>query len=132
MTNERYDRMIDTALQSYPLAPLPKGFVARTMQQTARPRFRLNFVDIVVPLFFSVFGIFALLLSLWFWSYIDPLWLAELQLRLTMARLYISVEPISFVIGLGVVMGVVVFMGIALVYLFVYRSRISLKLRLYN
>ena len=127
---QRYDQMIDTAIESFPLAALPKGFVARTLRQAAQPRFRLSFVDIAIPLFFSAFGMLAFFLMFWLWTYIDPLWFAELQLRLTLARLYISMEPLGFVIGLGAVMGVVVFMGIALVYLFVYRSYSSLKLKI--
>jgi hypothetical protein len=125
---QRYDRMIDTAIESYPFAALPKGFVARTMQQTVQPKFRLNFVDVAIPLFCSAFGLLALFLMFWLWTYIDPLWFAELQLQLTLARLYISMAPFSFIVGLGVVMGVVAFVGIALVYLFVSSSRSSLKL----
>ncbi|MBN2503380.1 MAG: hypothetical protein JXB38_21570 [Anaerolineales bacterium] len=127
---QRYDCMIDTAIESYPFAALPKGFVTRTLQQAAQLKFRLSFVDIAIPLFFSAFGMLAFFLTFWLWTYLDPLWFADLQLRLTLALLYISIEPLSFAIGLGVVMGVVVFMGIALVYLFIYRPYASPKLKI--
>ena len=72
----------------------------------------------------------AFFVTFWLWTYLDPLWFAELQLRLTLTRLYISMEPMGFLIGMGAVMGVVVFMGIVVVYLFVYRSYASLKLKI--
>jgi hypothetical protein len=62
---QRQEALIDAALDAYPLAPLPAGFVRATMARLVPPvRFRLHFLDIALPLGFALlmvtlFGLFV-------------------------------------------------------------------------
>lgn len=59
--NHRQERMIDTALDEYPLAPLPPGFVEQVMSRISAPQpvtpapFKLQFLDVALPAFVAVF-----------------------------------------------------------------------------
>ena len=61
---------LDEAINSYPLALLPPGFSQRVMAEVSRTsqfeaRFRLQFIDLVLPAFMTVFGTAVLLTTLW-------------------------------------------------------------------
>lgn len=62
------EQLLDQALTTLPLAPLPAGFTARVMAQIEQPapiapvRFRLDFLDWAVPTFTAVFVIVVWLL----------------------------------------------------------------------
>ena len=74
----RSESPLDDGLAGLPPAPLPPGFIARTMRAVrAAPRFRLNFLDLALPLFFGVFGIVLAGLALWLLDQYSPLWLLE-------------------------------------------------------
>ena len=54
---DEYDSIIDAALDSYPLDPVPSGFTRQVMSQiVTRPApFRLDFLDLALPVFFTFF-----------------------------------------------------------------------------
>jgi hypothetical protein len=62
---EQQEALIEAALNAYPLAPLPAGFVRATMARLVPPvRFRLSFLDVALPLVFALlivtlFGLFV-------------------------------------------------------------------------
>ena len=53
-----YDPRLDEALDSMPLAPLPKGFSRQVLAKIESPqvRFRLTFLDLALPSFFALFA----------------------------------------------------------------------------
>jgi hypothetical protein len=59
MSTEINDPRIDIAIKSYPLAEVPDDFTIRTMalirEKHPQIRFRLQFIDLAVPLFSSLF-----------------------------------------------------------------------------
>jgi hypothetical protein len=60
------DALLDTALDNYPMAPLPAGFVQATMARLIPPvRFHLHFLDLAVPLVFSL--LLLALFAVFFW-----------------------------------------------------------------
>ncbi len=64
--NELHDDLLTQALESYPQAPLPPGFMRRVMAQiepAPLPRFRLQFVDLAVPAFASLLLVMLILLA---------------------------------------------------------------------
>ena len=68
--NEQTDVLLDTALTTVPLAPLPDGFMARTLRRLpprAVPviRFRLDFLDVALPVGIAVFAAAILLVIGW-------------------------------------------------------------------
>ena len=68
--NEQTEALLDTALTTVPLAPLPDGFMARTLQRLpprAVPaiRFRLDFLDVALPVGIAVFAAAILLVICW-------------------------------------------------------------------
>lgn len=74
------DVLIETALATLPLTPLPDGFMARTMSRLApRPvvvaRFRLDFLDVALPVGLSVFAAAVVLLCLWLTGFLALPWL---------------------------------------------------------
>jgi hypothetical protein len=83
------DRRIDAALESYPVYPAPPGFSHRVMEQIRLERnlrrafqFRLDFIDLALPIFFAFFASLGLGILLWLISLVDAHWLVLLQLEL--------------------------------------------------
>ena len=76
----KLELQIDAALESYPQAPLPARFLQRTMQRI-RPRFRLEFLDLALPDFITLFLTTLIGLGFWVVSSLNPLWLLEVQVR---------------------------------------------------
>ena len=95
---DELDPRIDAALESYPLAPLPPGFVRRTidtlMNQSmsqiapAQVRFQLEFTDIAIPSFLALFLLAIAGITLFTLNFLDPLWLPRLQVRLDWLLFY--------------------------------------------
>ena len=75
------DYLIDDALSGYPLEPLPPGFIARVMSRIRpRPKFRLHYLDIILPAFTGVFGILIVSVTLLTLPLFDPLFWPRLEL----------------------------------------------------
>jgi hypothetical protein len=102
------DPRMDAALDSYPLTPLPPDFIKRTMGRVkAAPRFRLHFVDLALPVFFSLFTLLVAVFVLWGFSTIDPLWVE--QVKLTLKFIQLNTSPIFLWVGAGFsILGVMV------------------------
>jgi hypothetical protein len=103
------DRLIDAALDSYPLAPLPPRFVRRTMAAIRagspafpRPKFRLEFLDVALPVFFGFFGVTILGLGLWFVNAINPLWLLQLEIRTQWYLQNLNLLPVGWFAGAAI------------------------------
>jgi hypothetical protein len=70
MNKANQESLIDEALDTYPIAPLPPGFVRRVMNRVhARQpvmvpeRFQLDIVDIAVPLFITLFVVMLMVIA---------------------------------------------------------------------
>lgn len=89
------DSIVDAALNTYPLAPVPSGLVRRTLARLQpRPvvRFRLEFLDFVVPLFFVSFALLTLWAVFWTLNYVSPYWMLEWIPRLAYFRQWLAFE----------------------------------------
>jgi hypothetical protein len=98
---EKYDLLVDAALDSYPVSPTPPGFTRRVMAQirreqsvrkpASRPggRFHLEFLDLALPAFFAGFAGLGFIVLLGVIALLNPLWLlrAQLQIRTLMYEL---------------------------------------------
>ncbi len=83
---------LDEAINSYPTAPLPPGFAQRVMVEVARTpqleaRFRLQFIDLALPVFMTMFGTAVLLTTLWLSGYRIFEWLPQPTISLSIANL---------------------------------------------
>ncbi len=100
------ENWLDEALQSYPLADLPPGFVQRVMARvaaqprTAVPRFRLQFLDVAVALAWS--SLFVLVL-VGIFSYTGQIQVEWLPVRTLTAWLAGVPTAVSLWLGLGVI-----------------------------
>jgi hypothetical protein len=108
------DPRIDAALDSYPVVPLPSGFVRRTMAQVTptKVRFRLDFLDLVIPAFFTIFALLALAMLLWTLNHLNPFWTLELGARLQWVSLYTSGFPYWILVLTGSAGGALSLAGI--------------------
>jgi hypothetical protein len=81
---DAHDALIDEALASYPLAPLPAGFTRRVRAEIARHEagFHLDFLDFALPAFFGMFSLISLFVLVFILNGLDPLWFVRLQLFL--------------------------------------------------
>ncbi len=91
-TSPEMDPRLDRALDTVPLAPLPSGFVRRTVQRlpAPRPRFRLDFLDVALSAFLLVFAASLALAGFWLANLVDPLWLLEVRTELAWLLMYTS------------------------------------------
>ena len=126
---DEYARMIDEAMNSYPLAPLPAGFTRRLMGhiQPARPVFRLSLLDWLLPAFFGLFGMSSVAAIWWTLSLLDPLWLPRLRLtcQLFLARAAVYPAWQSFAISLIVLLGLELLAGFAVAALVPWRNWVN-------
>jgi hypothetical protein len=79
--------LIDTALNSVPLEPLPEGFVAATMARiTPQPRFHIQFLDVAIP--FSIAALVCSFVSagLWLAGWLNAAWLPPPPVTLPIAE----------------------------------------------
>jgi hypothetical protein len=80
------DPRIDTAIKSYKLVELPDGFTDKVMksirQEYPHYRFHLQFIDVAIPLFLSLFFLIFLGVCVWGMNLLDPLWLEYLRLEI--------------------------------------------------
>lgn len=111
------DRLIDAALDSYPLVPLPPRFVQRSMaavRAVSRPRFRLEFLDLALPGFVILFTSTLALLGFWLLNVLQPRWLLILQVRASWYAQNLDIVPLGFY-GFVVMTGLSVFVLAGLV-----------------
>jgi hypothetical protein len=105
------DSCLDAAIETYPLAPLPSGFVNRVMAQVkqqpqaiVRPRFRLQFLDVALPAFMALFALLVMVVGMWLTGQLGAAGLPAVQLNLTSAGQVPPWFGISAVVVLGEVM----------------------------
>lgn len=92
-SNAYPDRILDAALDTYPLAPVPTGLVRRTLARIQpMPRFRLEFLDFAVPFFLLIFGLLTIWAAFWTLNYISPYWMLEWTPRLAYLRQWVEFE----------------------------------------
>ena len=86
------EAILDAALDSYPLAPLPDGFIHRTMYRVrvensfypqTRPGFYLEFLDLALPLFLIVLVSTGIAVTLWIVALLDPVLLEIFRIEIT-------------------------------------------------
>ncbi len=97
MTNDQDDpeRLIDAALDAYPLAPIPPGFTARVMAEVRKPAvaFRLEFIDFAIPAFIALFSAVLLAAGMWAVLSIDRLTMLNLELQGKILLAHLAVMP---------------------------------------
>ena len=103
--NEQTDTILETALTTVPLAPLPAGFMARTLRQLpprAVPviRFRLEFLDMALPLAIGVFAAAILLVMGWYTGILSLDWFPTPANPLTLPSL--TTLPLTTWAGIAV------------------------------
>lgn len=106
MRSKMYDLRLDEALDSMPLAPLPEGFSRRVMAKIERPqvRFRLTFLDLALPAFFTLFTTIIVGAAVWIYTTLDPLWMPRFILFLQINWLEIRTFPDLPLVGFGAVL----------------------------
>ena len=131
--------VIDAALDALPLYPAPPGLKRGVMIQVRRLqvesrqaaqtqiRYRLDFLDFALPVFFAIFGMLGLSALLVVLSLLDPLWQLRLQASLQALVWRLPVTPHGLLLlflsaGLG---GLV----LALLIAFLYLAPIRLELK---
>jgi hypothetical protein len=95
------DLLIDTILDTYPLSPTPPDFRARVInevqklprQAQSRPAFRLEYVDVVFPVFFAVFSAGLLAVNLSVLLSLDKLTRMKLDLQAKMVMIRLMALP---------------------------------------
>jgi hypothetical protein len=98
-----FDPQIDAAFDTYPLVPLPARFIRRTMVHIQpRPRFRLDFLDLALPVFVLIFGITMISLTFWFLNATNPLWLLEFQVRAEWYTQNMNTLPLGLIALVGI------------------------------
>lgn len=110
MTNQtppNPDVLVETALATLPLAPLPSGFIPRTMRRlTPRPvivaRFRLDFLDMAIPVGLSVFAAALVLLTLWLIGFLSFPWLPAFAEPIEIPSL--TQFPLTTLTGIGLLL----------------------------
>lgn len=100
------DPRLDKALHSMPLVALPEGFTRWVMVKIERPqvRFRLTFLDLALPGFFTLFAALIADAAVWIYSTLDPLWLPRFILYLQLTLLEIRTFPYLPLMGIGTVL----------------------------
>lgn len=120
------DRKIDFGLQTYPLAPLPRGYTRRLMNRInqSQPRFGLTLMDWLLPGFFGLFGMGTLAAILLTIPLLDPLWLPKLRLQyqILLVRLAFLPDWLPYLLPIMVILGTLTLAGVVLAALLPLRS----------
>ena len=100
------DPRLDEALDSMPLALLPKGFSRQVLAKIESPqvRFRLTFLDLALPSFFALFATIIVGAAVWIYTTMDPLWPQRFILSLQLTLLEIRIVPYLPLVGFGIVL----------------------------
>jgi hypothetical protein len=133
------DLVIDAALDALPVYPAPPGLKHRVMIQVrqlqveskqaaqAQIRYRLDFLDFALPVFFAIFGMLALSALLVVLSQLDPLWRLRLQGSLQSLTWQLPITPqglLLFIFAAGVSALV-----LALLIVFLYLAPVRLEMK---
>jgi hypothetical protein len=105
MKNEYYDKIIDAAIDTYPLVELPDGFLEKviaTADGEKKTPFRLGFLEVAIPLFFMFFITMLSGITLWLLLNIDPLVLLKIKFLLMSACNGVSQDMLMSVLALGI------------------------------
>ncbi|KAA3648627.1 MAG: hypothetical protein DWQ07_00060 [Chloroflexi bacterium] len=127
------DPRIDTAIESYDVAALPKGFTKRTMLRVAdvgteQPAFRLHFIDMAIPVFVMSFLATIMLVGGYMLNSANPFWLQDLQAA--GATLFAEVGGYFPIVALGLgLIGMTVFL-LALLLITLISSRPQVRLQI--
>jgi hypothetical protein len=133
--------LIDAALDALPLYPAPPGLKPRVMVQVrqhqvasrqaaqAQVRYRLDFLDFALPVFFAIFGMLGLSALLVVVSLLDPLWQLRIQASVQALAWQLPVTPQGLLLlllaaGLG---GLV--LALLIVFLYLAPARLEMKNR---
>lgn len=130
------EHLLDAALDSYPLTPVPPGLVRRTLARI-RPqpvaKFRLDFLDFAVPSFLVLFILLTVGVALWTLNYLNPYWMVEWSARLAFTRQWMQFKLMqipAWLPVLGVTLGGVFLTGCGLVMILILeRSLLSFRLK---
>jgi hypothetical protein len=103
------DGLIDTALDTYPLAALPAGFTARTMTRVRAESLRrravgttvprLGFLDFALPAFGALFTFVAIAAAWLVWLTGNPVWWSAHALGLKLTWLTWTARGAAFAPG---------------------------------
>jgi hypothetical protein len=126
------DPRIDTAIESYPLVELPDGFATRIIttirEEHPRIRFRLQFIDLVLPMFMSLFSLILLGICSWGMIQLDPLQLEYFKLEIS-HFLRIMTPEIGFEVDLIILfIMMALLVGSLLIVWLIYRPRKILRI----
>jgi hypothetical protein len=144
--NPKPAALIEAALETYPVAPTPEGFSKRVMLQVrqleaerrrslgAAPRFRLEFLDLALPVFFAFFGMLVIALPLGALALVDPLWLLRAQLGVQIVMDYLptisySLQTVLAILGVLAVTGGAVALLVAYFWLAPFTMEIRSTMR---
>ena len=83
---KRENDLLQSAVESYPLTPLPDGFVGRVMLQVRRdtqavvlPKFRLQFLDVALPAFLALLVALIGIVGSWWMGALGSTVMPEIQ-----------------------------------------------------
>jgi hypothetical protein len=95
------DRLIDAAIQSYPLESLPSGFAKKTMHRLApRSRFHLEFLDLAIPTFLAFCTAMLGVSVIWITRQADFTWLSG---ALPLVEAYAQTDEIWLLVAAAMV-----------------------------
>ncbi len=95
------DSIVETAFATLPVVPLPPGFTRRTLARlTSQPTFRLDFLDLAMPLGVGVFAAALLFLTFWLSGNLTSDWLPHPTHIITLPSL--KELSLTFWVGAGI------------------------------
>ena len=132
MKIDNNDPRIDIAIKSYSLTELPDGFTARVMntirEEHPQVRFHLQFIDLAIPVFVSLFSLVLLGVCVWGTSQLDSLRLECLKLE-TDHFLRVMTHTIGFEANLVILFSMMIILfGSLLVVWLINRPRKMLRI----
>ncbi|RPI86824.1 MAG: hypothetical protein EHM41_07130 [Chloroflexi bacterium] len=79
------DQMVDAFLNELPLSPMPSGFSRSVMERIKDEqkaiRFRLDFIDLAIPVFLALFATLVFSILMVIIVIIPPFWLVRLEMQ---------------------------------------------------
>lgn len=126
--NQQQDALLESALNELPLVPLPPDFTRQIMaavyaaQSEAVPatpiRFRLQFLDIALALFWSLALVFIWLTTLWWTGILHIDWLPEAQINVSLLNQLSLAYPTLLIGGIMLLLLEMCLLGLVGVNLF--------------